>query len=803
MRKLTLILVALLALAIPSHAMSDKEVLTQVTKLYTQGMSETDIAKQLIQQGVTIDQLQRVQQQAKQMMKGGNTSAQQPAANKNNFGRKNNGEQRLVDSLRINKTNKEWVMNPDGEWVMMDKPVVRNRQVFGRDIFRKDNVNFEPNMNVATPKTYVLGPGDEVIIDVYGASQEQFTQTITPDGKVTIDGYGPISLGGLDILGATRRLRTTLGSRYQGCQISLSVGQTRSISVNIMGEVERPGMYQLSAFANVFNALYMAGGITDAGTLRQIRVYRENQEVGKVDLYGYLMDGKTDGNIRLEDGDVILVGAYQELVQIQGKVKRPMFYEMVQGETMDRLVSFAGGFAGDAHTASLRVNRKMGSLSVHTVRNADFAKFALADGDSVTVDSVLQRLQNTVEIQGAVFRPGFYGIGEQLKTVKQLVEAADGITEDALTTRAVLYRMKVDRTLQAVPFDLADVLSGKSEDIQLKNEDQIFVASIAERNENQYVVIHGEVFTPDTFTFAEHESVEDLILRAGGLTERASTAKVDVSRRIIDTHATEESQIKTKLFTIELKDSLALNENGFQLEPFDEVYVRMSPAYGKQMNVSVRGEILFEGTYSMRTQDDRLSDLVKAAGGLSSHAYAQGARLLRTMTEEEMARRDQLIKMSKTASAKDSIDLDKLDISTTYYVGIDLQEAIKYPGSNEDIILREGDVLIIPSQNSTVKINGEVLFPNTVSYIKGKKPRYYVDQAGGYSNSARRWRAYIIYANGKVSPARKGKVQPGCEIVVPSKPTRQPANAAQWVSIASASASMASVVATIVAVFKK
>lgn len=765
--------ILLLLLPMATWAITDNQVISLAQEMYLQGKSENVIAQELIKKGASISQLQRLKSQ---ITNGASTTGKSTQA-QTEVKRVNNGESSpAVKTTKQQSTKKE---------------------VFGQDIFRKKSMTFEPQMNIATPKNYVLGPGDQVVVDIYGASQQQFVNDITPDGNITIPDYGPIQLAGLDLQQATRKLRSTLGSRYQQCQILLTIGQTRTISVNILGEVEVPGTYQLSAFASVFHALYMAGGVSEAGTLRAIKVYRGSKLVSTIDLYEYLMNGNMEGQERLEDGDVILVGAYQSLVKIDGSIKRPMYYEMQQGETMDKLLYYAGGFSGNAYTAAIRVNRNAGGApSVQTVRNDGFATFALMDGDEAIVEAILPRLQNTVEIEGAVFREGQYGISEGLKTVRQLVDMANGPREDAFLSRAVLYRMNLDRTLKAVPIDLQGILEDEAKDIELRNEDKLFIPSVREKLDKQYVVIHGEVYHPDTFQFAENESVEDLVLRAGGLTEFAATSKVDIARRIVDPKATNENAIKSKTYTVELQDNLEVGEHGFILEPFDEVYIRRSPAYGKQMNVQVRGEILFDGTYAMKTQDDRLSDLVKAAGGLSSHAYVKGARLLRHMNEEEGVRRERLLKFNKAANENESVDLDKLDIDSIYYVGIDLEAALKNPGSNEDIILREGDILIVPSKNTTVKINGEVLFPNTVSYISGKRAHYYINQAGGYSNQAKRNRAYIIYANGKVG-TRYDKVQPGCEIVVPSRQDHKATNAALFVSAASASASMASGIAVI------
>ncbi|MBO4577713.1 MAG: SLBB domain-containing protein, partial [Paludibacteraceae bacterium] len=517
MRIRTILLSMLILPLMQVWAITDQQVIQTAMTLHQQGKAEQEIAQQLLRDGATMEQLQRVSKQVNMLQQ--TTSAQQTTSTQQ-VQRQNNGE----ITPAMNDQALQIVQQMFGEPMPEEQPKLK---VFGQDIFRTPDAQFQPNMNQATPKNYTLGAGDEVIIDIYGAGQLNVRSTISPDGTITIDGFGPIKLGGLTIIEATRRLKNTIGKRYQGSQIMLSLGQTRTITVNVMGEVTTPGSYQLSAFANVMNALYMAGGITDKGTLRQIRVFRQNQLLSQIDLYSYLMDGVLDGDVRLEDGDVIIVNTYNALTCIDGKVKRPMYYEMKQDETLDRLLYFAGGFSGEAYTDAVRVMRKNnGAQSVHTIRNADFASFRLMDGDSIDVAAILPRLKNTVEIQGAVFRPGYYGLDENVTTIRSLVAAADGLSEDASATRAVLYRMQLDRTYLALAIDLQGILDGTTDDVELRNEDQLFVPSRKNELENLIVVIHGEVYQPDTFAYAHNESVEDLILRAGGLTEKASLSKV-------------------------------------------------------------------------------------------------------------------------------------------------------------------------------------------------------------------------------------------------------------------------------------
>lgn len=654
-----LLFIACFTTCLTAQSLSDNEVLQAAITYQAQGLGSQDIAKELIRRGATIDQLQRLQQKIADIQR---STIQ-----------RSNTSTRTQQTLR--EDNSEQVYNNQDDLTVNGK----KSSIYGHDIFRHAENGYSPSMNQATPKNYILGAGDQVQIDIYGASQEQWVETISPDGNITISGYGPIHIGGMSVLAATRKLKATLGSRYQHSQIMLSLGQTRSISVQVMGEVLVPGNYQLSAFASVFSALYAAGGISEQGTLRNIKIYRGSELIQTIDLYGYLTEGTT-GNERLEDGDVLIVGAYEELVTISGKVKRPMTYEMRKGETIDKLLQLAGGFSGNAYTGAVRISRKnQGAMSVSTVRNEQFETFVVMDGDYVAVDSILPRFQNTIAIRGAIFRPGKYGLSEELHTITQLIGMADGATEDAYLERGVLYRMKLDRTYQAIPMNLQDIIDGRSEDVELKNEDELFIPSKREQLNRQYVVIHGEVFHPGTFPYAENERVEDLILRAGGLTEKASISKVDVSRRVIDPAATEESQIKSETFTVEIEQDMAITDKGFLLKPFDEVFVRQSPSFSKQMNVEVRGEILFEGTYTMKTQNDRLSDLVKTAGGITKHAHINGARLKRVMNQEEYIRRQQLLKINKAASSNDSVDINKLDLKDVYYVGIDLEAAIKNP----------------------------------------------------------------------------------------------------------------------------
>ena len=867
MRKVIVLLGMLMMIcttAVAQSSLTDEQVIKFVMKEQKAGSTQQEIAVKLVQKGVTTDQIKRVQKKVERLKKDeGLGAVEDKTLGTDKRQRKNNGDpkkdnnssQKLKDKSprRIVSLDDEDSKSEEDEKALMmksdldefmpdsfdlyDRKVIQDylkakeeyekkakRKIFGHDLFQKEELTFEPAMNVATPQNYVLGPGDVVYIDIYGASQKSIEETITPDGMVMVEDFGPIQVGGLTVEQANSRVRAKMGARYGGSQIRFSVGQTRTITVNVMGEVNTPGSYTLSAFATVFHALYMAGGPNEIGTLRNIKVYRNNRLITTVDVYDYILNGNLKGNVRLADNDVITVGTYDCLVSANGKVKRPMYYEMKRDESMKSLLNYAGDFASDAYRKSVRVIRKMGSqLSVFNVNEFDMNSFKMADGDSVLVDSVLNRYQNMVEVKGAVFRPGMYQLGEQITSVKSLMEYCEGVTEEAFTAHAVMHRMKKDRTLEVVPVDLAGIMEGTAADIILQNEDVLFVPTRQDVQEEQTITIHGEVQYPGVYRYAANETLEDFVLQAGGLKETAAMVNVFVSRRIINPKATEADSILGHSFSFSLKDGFVIDgEPGFHLQPFDEVFVRKSPGYKVQQNVSVEGEVQFSGDYSLTKQNERLSDLIKKAGGVTSIAYVAGARLERKMNEAERIRYEESVKMqqqqneaalmeqalksgrsvSEMKSANQAAQ-EKLRIPETYYVGIELDKAIENPGSDADIVLREGDRLVVPGQTSTVKISGEVMYPNTVGFEAGKKVKYYINQAGGYSSKAKKKRTYIIYMNGDVAKVSgRTKVRPGCEIVVPQKSISK-MTTAETVTLGSGIASIATMIATLANIITK
>lgn len=810
-------------------SMTDDQVMQFVIKEHAAGTSQAQIVTKLMQNGVDIAQIRRVRKKYDRQInnRGLGVVADESVSTAEDRMRKANGEKKKNQDKRSNyqlKTNDTtngfadlekndertrmlaelYGVIPDSTLQQSDMDegqLWKGKRVFGRDIFNQKKLSFEPNMNIATPQNYQLGPGDAVFIDIYGASQKTINATVSPDGDVTIPGFGPVQVSGLTVGQANARLRATLGARYSSSKVRLTVGQTKTITVNIMGEVKVPGTYTLSAFSSVFRALYMAGGPNDIGTLRNIKVFRRNRLIAVVDVYDYILNGKAS-NIHLADEDVIAVGPYDCLVNMTGKVKRPMYYEMRKNESVGSLIKYAGGFANDAYTKSVRIIRKTGrKYAVFNVDEFDMSSFHIADGDSVNVDSIIPRYENTVELKGAVFRPGLYQIGSNINSVRTLLTQAEGVTEDAFTAHAVMHRMKADRTLEVIPVDIDGIMSGQVADIPLRENDVLFVPTKQAMMQQQTITIHGEVHYPGIYQYADNQTIEDFILQAGGLKETASTVKVDVARRIENPKAVVTDSVIAKTYSFALKDGFVIDgEPGFKLMPYDEVYVRKSPGYSTQKNVSVEGQIMFEGTYTLTSKDERLSSIISKAGGLKEKAYVQGARLERRITHDERLRMQTVLKLLQgQRGEKDTLDIDKLNLGDTYYVGIELDKALKTPGGDADLVLREGDRIIIPEYNGTVKISGEVMYPNTVAYEKGKSASWYIDQAGGWGNRAKKSHTIIIYMNGTVARVgHNAKIRPGCEIVVPGKPKRDNNAISQWLGIGTSVASIATMIATIV-----
>lgn len=831
---------------VSAQTMTDDQVIQLVQKEQAAGSSQQTIVQKLLRKGVTPEQLRRLRKQyeAEKNQPGALNLTGTKHGQDNTESRLRTNKEKAEDELRKKKgymvrsqrerDEQRYLprqqrldeLNEEVAFLDIDSLVYYQNmlkeddenKVFGRDIFNNEFLTFEPTQNIATPANYRLGAGDRVVIDVWGSSQETFEGTISPDGYVVIEGVGPIKLGGLSVSQAKVQVRSTLGRFYSDCQINLALGENRSIQVQVIGEVRMPGTYTLSSLSTAFNALYAAGGISDIGTLRNIKVYRQGRQIGSIDVYDYLLNGNVKGDVRLQDNDVISVDPYECLVNVRGKVKRPMYYEMKRSESVLQALKDAGGFAGDAYTKNVRLTRKAGNeYSMHTVDEFQMSSFTLMDGDSIFVDSVIARFSNMVEVRGAVRHAGQYELGGDVQTVRGLLQVAEGLREDAFQSRAVMHREKEDLTLEMVSVDVEGILNGTVADIPLRKGDVLFVPSVVDMKGEQTLSIRGEVLYPGEYKYAENTSVEDLILMAGGLTPAASMAKVDIYRRVQDFKAVEVSEVSSEVFSISLNDGLRSSDATCLLMPYDIVVVRKSPVYNEQQTVRVEGCINFEGDYALSTKNYRLSDLVRDAGGLTSLGHARGARLTRQMTEEEKLQRENSLRAAQIQMYEEAMQSEKnynmaqadslmslrLDLGETYPMSINLEEAINNPGSAADIVLREGDLLVIPQFSNTVKVSGEVVYPVSMGYTKGKKLSYYIKRAGGYGNRANKKGAYAIYMNGSAEKINRHSwgardIEPGCEIVVPTKKQKNKMSTAEIMAISSGSASLMAIVIALI-----
>lgn len=787
---LLIALVAMVAFATPARAqMSDEAVISYVKSGLSTGKSQSDMAKELAARGVTKEQAERIKAQYEQSQASQESAAKVAGVQER--------QRRTGDGPLETESG-----DIDAVSVELASPGAKN--VFGRNIFRRGNLTFAPSANLPTPVNYVLGPGDEVIVDIWGTNQATIRRTISPDGTINIPDVGMISLNGMTIKEADAYMKRKLGQIYAvdgenpKSEIKLSLGNIRTIQVNMMGEVANPGTYYLSSLSNIYHALHRAGGVSRLGSLRDIQLIRKGKVIAKIDIYDFIRDGKMDETI-LEEGDIINVPTYDIIVDIAGNVKRPMSYELKEGETIADLIDYAAGFTGDAYTKNIRIIRKNGSeYQIFTVNEPDYAGFELMEGDALSVGAMLDRFENRLEIKGAVFRPGTYELGDEVGTVKELIAKAEGLKGDAFTNRALITREREDLTLEILPVDIGAILAGTAPDVDLVKNDVLYIPSIHDLKDLGNITVTGEVAKPGTFVYADNTTLEDAIMLAGGLLESASTVKIEVSRRIKNPESTSQADTIGKVYTFSFKDGYVLDgELGFLLEPYDRVYVRRSPGYVAQTSVSIQGEVVFPGSYILTHKEERLSDLVAKAGGLNSWAYVKGARLLRRMNAEELARLAAAGEVLENIN--DNLDVSDLDFSRVYSVGINLDKALANPGSDADLVLREGDRLIVPEYINTVKISGNVMYPNVITYNPNYTVRDYVQQAGGYGFRTKKSKSYVIYLNGTVRKARrwsKSVIEPGCEIVVPQKREKE-SNLENVLAISTTAASLGTMIATI------
>ncbi|MBR3989686.1 MAG: SLBB domain-containing protein [Bacteroidales bacterium] len=755
-----LALAGLLLAGIPMWAqgsMTDEQVTEYVKKGLEEGKSKETLMKELTVKGVTRTQAMRIY--AKYQGEGGD--AAQPV---------------MEELGRAHSINEEFTAAVE-ESAPTTTSVLREGDVYGRDIFRNKNLNFSPSENLATPRNYRLGPGDEVIIDVFGRNQTTLRSTISPEGSINVDVLGPLYLNGMTVDEANTYLKKRLSQIYgglsggSGTDMRLSLGQIRSIQVNVLGDVTHPGTYVLSAFASAFHALYRAGGVQEPGTLRNIKVVRGDKVVGTLDVYEYLSKGSASTNIRLEEGDVILVSPYKMKVSMAGGVKRPMSFEMKEGETLADLIEYSGGFLNGYNSAAVTVYRQNPKgFEVRTVEEGEYGLFKLKDGDRVEVGLLQSLYENRITVQGAVYFPGTYELSDQVHTAKQLIEKAGGLLPEAYTDRVVVHREHEDRSMEVFSLNLTEVMAGSRPDFALQNNDEIYITSNYDLKEQGTMTISGMVKEPGEYPFAENTTIEDFIIMAGGLLDGASTSRVDVTRRKKDTDDMAATQDIGVLYTFSLDKGLADDgTRGFVLEPYDEVVVHRSPSYNVQRHFSVSGEVNFPGGYSLTNREEHVTDLLAKAGGLTPFAYKPGARLIRRTTDEEQRQGRDMVDIME--SRVDTADVGaRKALNATYSVAIDLDKALAHPGGDEDVVLREGDELIIPGRSGVVRVHGSVLYPTAVNYDDDMRGHDYIEAAGGFAQNAARSKAYVVNMGGRAKRLRAGtKVEPGAEIYVPKK----------------------------------
>ncbi|MFG6426568.1 MAG: SLBB domain-containing protein [Muribaculaceae bacterium] len=801
MRRILLSLLMFCSLS--ALAMTDDQVIAYIKQQSAAGKTEQQIGKELLAKGVTPEQAERIKARF-EAQQGSETAVTTQSVSSMNRERRHDSSNDVTVG-KMDEIDREIDEGGDG--------IVSARQIYGHKVFNSRALTFEPSDNLATPQNYRLGPGDEVIIDIWGTSEDHLRQTISPEGSIMISQVGPVYLNGMTIADANRHVKGIFAKKYAGVtdaetDVQVTLGQVRTIQVDIMGEVATPGTFRLSPFSSVFHALYRAGGINSIGSLRNIQVLRNGKKIAGVDIYDYLFDGKTAGNIRLQEGDVIIVPPYEQLVNIDGNVKRPMYYEIKPGETIQTVIDYAGGFTGDAYSGMVRLARQSATENeLYNIDREEFASYRLKDGDILTVGTILDRYANRVELKGAVYRPGMFAINKELSTVGQLIKKADGLTDDAYADRVLLYREGPELQLEVLSLDLKAILNGTAPDVKLKRNDLLVISSIKEIQDRGQLSIQGHVARPGTYPFVDNTTLEDLILQAGGLLDGASTARVDISRRIVNPSSTTPTEQLSENYSISVVGGLAQGEGqNFIMKPYDVVIVRRSPGYVPQEMVNIGGEVLFAGNYALEKRNERLSSIISRAGGLIEGAYTKGAYLTRKLTDEEYKMRQETLRlaMSNQDGHGDSISLSKIQVSDRYSVGIDLEKAIAYPGSTYDVIVQPGDVIFIPEQQSTVKIAGDVMFPNTVVFVPGKKLSYYIDQAGGYGQRAKKGKAFIVYMNGSVAKAKRNTpIEPGCQIIIPSKPEKMGTDWTKVLALATSFSSVATMAATITNIFKK
>lgn len=824
--------------------LSDAQVEQLVKRAESSGMNEQQVLAMARERGMPASEVSKLQQRIS-AIRSGKGNANRNSRDAQYQGRQVEGmEEDEEFDFELGRANDPYKdLSP------------KQKKIFGYTLFHNRELNFNPSLNVPTPQNYTIGGGDQLLIDIYGASQQSYDLRVSPEGNIMVPNVGPIKVGGSTIASATSRIRSALTQIYAGLGggnpntfMELRLGNIRTVSIAMAGELNKPGNYTLPAFASPFNALFAAGGPNENGSFRNIQVFRDSKLLVEIDVYDFLIKGENSSSITLRDNDLIIVPPVRSRVEISGPVRREGFFEMKQGESINDLIAFTGGFKSDAYRERLTVTRSTGAEQrVEDVDAVNYESFNPQDGDTYRVGQILNRFENRVQVSGALMRPGTFALQPGM-TLTQLIAKANGLREDAFLNRATLYRTKPDFSLEVLPIDISAVVNGTAEDVVLRREDVLNIPSIYDIREEYYIKISGEVNKPGAFAYGENMKVADIILKAGGFKESASASQIEIARRVKN----DVSGKLAEIIRIDVDKNLKVSASDMDvtLMPFDHVIVRRSPGFQREKMVRVEGEVFYPGEYALANANERISDLLKRSGGLNQFAYAKGATLIRR-NEFYDAPSENEIKSENLTSVKENVARDSLDrtefdkllleridmkilekggdqsnkkgglmaddfrketiigfveddsvetvaIKTQEMIGIDLIAILNNPGGNNDLILQEGDVLSIPKELQTVRMRGEVLYPTTARYREHTNFKSYISRAGGFTEDSRRGRSYVIYANGDVRRTSKflffnffPKVEPGAEIIVPKRPERQPMSAQAYVGLGTSLATLA------------
>lgn len=765
-------------------ALSNDQIQRIITEMESRGMSEQEALMVAKAQGMSDAQIMELQQRIQEYKASGGGIGQ------------------VADLPEPKVFNEDELSKKE----VKEPAVVEEKKLFGYSFFNTDKLTFEPNATAPISASYLIGLHDVIVVDVWGNSQMTYQFTVDQNGNVSIPEVGQVMVGGINFEDAEKKILSKLNRIYADLSsdtpktfASVSIAQIRSISVNVIGEAITPGTYIVPGTASVFSALYLAGGPSENGSFRDIKLIRDDEVINEIDIYEYLIHGKAENNVTLRDGDVIIIEPYHQRIIIEGEFKRTGLFETKKGESVTDVVEYAGGFNENAYTHRLELYRKNGrDQEFIDVLEDNYSKIALANGDSIVAGKVLSRFQNIVAITGAVYRPGNYELTEGL-TLSQLIDNADGLREDAFLDRGVITRLAKDFTLTSISFDVADVVNGEI-DFDIKKDDNISISSIHDLREFRTVEIYGEVKEPGSFNFKEGMTLSDIVYESGGFLESASEAFIEVARRLGKEEEAKLTDRVSQVYQKQISRDLRLlgDDGSFVLQPFDKIFIRQLPGFAKQSVVTLSGEIAYSGQYALTTHKDRVSDLIARCGGFSPNAYPKGAMLTRQIEKgtKSVMLKDELISRS-TSVKSTSLDFE--------VVGISLDEIMKNPGGKDDVFLLDGDEIFVPRKSQVVKVTGEVLNPISSTYTKGRKLKKYVSGAGGFAVNAKKNKVYVVYPNGTASDTKSflgirsyPKLEAGAEIIVPTKAPANVASVAAWVGILSSLATLGLTISNIV-----